>query len=89
MVAACLKYMKRQDWRNYVLGFSTKKVNAKKTEAIIQGWIQTYAKEADTTIAALESSNEHRMYPRESSVLFKRWGQIKCLCDEVIRSMSN
>ena len=47
--------MTRRDWRNYVLGHSTKGEDAKKSESIIREWIEAYAKEANATIAALET----------------------------------
>lgn len=88
-VAACMKYMTRRDWRNYVLGHSTKGVNAAKTEKAIQEWIQIYAKEADATIAALRSSSEHQIYTHKTEVLLKRWNQIKCLCGQALEHIAN
>lgn len=81
--------MTRRDWRNYILGNSAKGVNPRKTEAIIQGWIQAYAKEAGATISALKSTKELQVYPQKAEVLLRRWSQIEHLCAQAIKTMSN
>ncbi|GIC86574.1 uncharacterized protein Aud_002948 [Aspergillus udagawae] len=90
-IAACLKYMTRRDWRNYALGYSTKGCDAQKSNAIIQEWILAYAKEADTTIAALEALGSKEMdqkYTGKVSTLVRRWKQIKGLCDKASEAVS-
>jgi hypothetical protein len=57
-VAAALKYMTRRDWRNFVLGLSTRGINTAKQNTIIRGWIGAYLKEAETTIAILSDVQE-------------------------------
>jgi hypothetical protein len=90
-IAACLKYMTRRDWRNYALGYPTKGCDAQKSNAIIQEWIRAYAKEADTTIAALEALGSREMDEKcngKVSTLLRRWNQIKGLCDKALEAVS-
>ncbi|KAI9927979.1 hypothetical protein MW887_002831 [Aspergillus wentii] len=90
-IAACIKYMTRRDWRNYVLGHSMKGVDDNKTQATIQEWIKIYAKEADRKIATLEamkSSGENQIHSGKIDMLLKRWKQIKHLCDEALKADS-
>ncbi|KAE8350286.1 SET domain-containing protein [Aspergillus coremiiformis] len=82
-IAACIKYMPSEDWRNYVLGYSTKGADEKKSEAIIQGWIRMYLNEVDMTIAALEKTGSNLADPNDQQkikMLTKRWTQIRDLC---------
>jgi hypothetical protein len=83
--------MTRRDWRNYALGYSTKGCDAQKSNAIIQEWILAYAKEADTTIAALgalDSKEMDQKYTGKVSTLVRRWKQIKGLCDKALEAVS-
>ncbi|THC98029.1 hypothetical protein EYZ11_002455 [Aspergillus tanneri] len=91
-VAACIKYMALGDWRSYVLGYSTKGVDADKTNEIIQGWIKTYSNEANTTITSLEkirSSKVERKDQEKIDSLLKRWSQIEELCDQAQQSATS
>lgn len=91
-IVACMKYMTRKDWRNYVLGISTKGVNAAKSLSIIQGWIRAYMKEADKTLAALNLKQESSQGSDEDrgklEMLLRRWRQIRVLCDEAFKAVS-
>ncbi|RLM01738.1 hypothetical protein CFD26_103576 [Aspergillus turcosus] len=90
-IAACLKYMTRRDWRNYALGYSTKGCDTQKSNATIQEWIRAYAKEADTTIAALEALGSRDIDQKcngKVSTLLRRWKQIKALCDKALEAVS-
>ncbi|KAJ5772152.1 hypothetical protein N7520_002681 [Penicillium odoratum] len=84
-VAACLMYMKEEDWRGYVLEGSTEGVNARKSETIIKGWLHTYAREADETISAirvaLESNAVVQKHHQKAETLLRRWEQIKTICE--------
>jgi hypothetical protein len=83
--------MTRRDWRNYALGYSTKGCDAQKSNAIIQEWIRAYAKEADTTIAALEAFSPRetdQKYTGKVSTLLRHWKQIKSLCDKALDAVS-
>ncbi|KAJ5798104.1 uncharacterized protein N7503_007400 [Penicillium pulvis] len=84
-VAACLMYMKEEDWRNFVLEGSTENVDAQKSETIIKGWLHTYASEADATMGAirvaLESNEVVRKHRQKAETLLRRWGQIKDICE--------
>lgn len=84
-VAACLMYMKEEDWRNYVLEGSTDNVDAQKSETIIKGWLHTYASEADATMGAirvaLESNAVVQKHRQKAETLLRRWGQIKDICE--------
>jgi hypothetical protein len=82
-IAACLKYMPLKDWRQYILGYSTDGADEKKSEAIIQGWIEKYLQEVDTTVTALEKVGASRTDPKtleKIKMLLKRWAQIRNLC---------
>ncbi|RJE23211.1 SET domain protein [Aspergillus sclerotialis] len=87
-IAACVKYMTRKDWQNYVLGHSTKGVNSVTTRKVIQAWIHTYTKEAETAVGTLRSCSERHMYPQKIEMLLKRWAQIICVCVKAIDSIS-
>lgn len=83
--------MPRRDWRNYVLGHSVKGVDSAKSEAIIQGWIREYIKEADMTIAGLEDLGarpEENEDAGKIDMLLKRWRQIRGLCEQALEAMS-
>lgn len=83
--------MTRRDWRNYVLGHSTKGEDARKSESIIREWIKTYAKEANATIAALETMESNptdQTHSGKIEMLLKRWKQISCLCEQAIEAVS-
>jgi len=59
-VAACMKYMTPTDWQNYILGISTRGIDAMRTNAIIRGWVTTYLQEANEMIALLEKTRTDR-----------------------------
>lgn len=80
--------MTRRDWQNYVLGHSTKGVNSVATRKVIQGWIHTYTKEAETAVGTLQSCSERHIYPQKIEILLKRWAQIICVCAKAIDSIS-
>lgn len=87
--AACLKYMTRRDWRNWVSGHSVKGVNAQKTAAIMRDWIRLYAEEADTTIAVLQATKPHeRDQVAKIGLLLKRWEQIRALCSMAMQAVA-
>ncbi|RHZ47288.1 uncharacterized protein CDV56_104428 [Aspergillus thermomutatus] len=79
-IAACLKYMTRRDWRNYALGYSTKGCDAQKSNVIIREWIRAYAKEADTTIAALEALGSREMDQKCNGKVWKRFPAEEARC---------
>ncbi|KAL4783013.1 hypothetical protein BJX76DRAFT_270176 [Aspergillus varians] len=90
-IAACIRYMSLEDWQNYVLGYSTRGVDAKKSEDIIRGWIRTYIEEADLTLdelGNLESSRIGQEQQGKVQMLLKRWRQIKDLCGEAFEAVS-
>lgn len=91
-VAACMTYMTRRDWRNYVLGRSTRGVKAAKSEAVIRNWIDCYIAESVMVIACLDrriSSKSLNDADRAKLVLLsKRWGQIRELCQKALESVS-
>ena len=90
-IAACIKYMAVEDWRNYTLGYSTKNFDATKSEAIIREWIKTYANEADMVIASLEKAGSQEADLKGSDkvkALLKRWTQIKTLCGQALQAVS-
>ncbi|GES65398.1 ribosomal N-lysine methyltransferase [Aspergillus terreus] len=86
-IAACMKYMALDDWRNYALGYSTKGVDAGKTAAVIKEWIATYANEARTATSLLKSATSDAQDPKNQEKLdwlLKRWRQIEDLCKTAI-----
>ncbi|KAJ5296674.1 Complex I intermediate-associated protein 30 [Penicillium atrosanguineum] len=84
-VAACLKYMKEEDWRNHVLEGSTEGVDENLSENIIKGWLQTYCTEADAAVnalrAAMESDAVVQANHQKAETLLRRWAQIKGVCE--------
>lgn len=98
-IAAAMKYMTRKDWRSYVLGRSTRGVDATKTEDIIRGWIRTYLAETDVSIGLLEAelrtqsggsavaTGEQKEEKDKIALLLGRWKQIQQLCKDALASM--
>lgn len=88
-VAACIMYMRPEDWQNYVLGYSTRGVDAKKSEDVIKGWIRAYMEEADLTIRELENirSSMEQRHQEKAQMLLKRWRQIKELCSIALKTV--
>ncbi|KAJ5726381.1 uncharacterized protein N7483_007738 [Penicillium malachiteum] len=91
-VAACLKYMKGEDWRNHVLEGSIDGVDEKKSMEIIKGWLDVYTSEADATTRAIKmalASNPVVQAHREKvEVILRRWKQIKQICYCAAKAMS-
>ncbi|KAJ5594473.1 uncharacterized protein N7459_000681 [Penicillium hispanicum] len=85
VMAACLKYMKEEDWRNYVLEGSAQGMDEAKTEAIIQDWLRIYAGEAETAIKAIGTAMESdaivKAHRQKAETLLRRWRQIKDICE--------
>lgn len=90
-VAAALVYMNEEDWRKHVLEGSTEGVDEKKSEAIIKGWIRTYAAEADATMNSLQTavqSNAMVQADRQKAeMLLRRWAQIKEICENALKAI--
>lgn len=83
--------MSLEDWQNYVLGYSTRGVDEKKSEDIIREWIRTYIKEADFAIGELGnlgSSKIGQEHQGEVQMLLKRWKQIKGLCNKALQAVA-
>ena len=83
--------MARRDWRNYVLGHSTKGEDPRKSESIIREWIKAYAKEANATIATLETMGSKlgdQTHRGKIEMLLKRWKQISDLCEQAVEAVS-
>lgn len=84
--------MTLSDWQNYVLGYSTKGVDEKKSEAIIREWIGIYAKEASAAIATLKdmepSDGADQTHGEKLGTLLKRWRQIEGLCQQALEAVS-
>ncbi|KAL4924917.1 uncharacterized protein BDV17DRAFT_202253 [Aspergillus undulatus] len=90
-IAACIKYMPLEDWRNYVLGYSTRGVDAKKSEGVIRGWIRTYVEEVESVIQELGnvgSSQIGQDHQDKVQMLLRRWWQIKDLCRVALETVS-
>ncbi|KAL4799389.1 hypothetical protein BDV19DRAFT_258128 [Aspergillus venezuelensis] len=90
-IAACMKYMPLQDWQKYVLGYSTRGVDANKSEDVIRGWIRRYIEETDLTIEELMnlgSSEVDQENKDKVQMLLRRWRQIKDLCSIALENVS-
>ncbi|KAL4894164.1 SET domain-containing protein [Aspergillus ambiguus] len=90
-IAACIKYMALDDWRNYALGYSAKGVDADKTTAIIKEWIAAYANEAHTTTSLLKNAASGEQDPKNQEKLawlLRRWRQIEDLCKTATEAVS-
>ena len=90
-IAACLMYMNENDWTNHLEG-STEGVDEKKSEAIIQRWLKTYATEADVTMKALRRTIESDAVPQthraKAENLLRRWEQINSICESASSALS-
>lgn len=90
-VAACLKYMKEEEWRNHVLEGSAEGVDESLSEDIIKGWLQTYCTEAGAAVqilrAALESDAVVQAHHQKAETLLRRWAQIKEVCESASRAI--
>jgi hypothetical protein len=86
--AACVKYMPSKDFRNYVQGRATKAFDTRKTWKIIREWIETYLRESNTTIEALESltaqSEGQVGHQKKVASLRRRWEQIRVMCQNAL-----
>lgn len=80
--------MTPKEWQNYVLGYSTKGVDDKKTETIIREWIKAYGEEANTTIAKLGDIRSSSETDGKVEMLLKRWKQIYDLCQQAVEAVS-
>ncbi|KAI5306701.1 hypothetical protein KEM56_007554 [Ascosphaera pollenicola] len=92
-MAACLKYMPRDDWRAYVYGENTKSADERKTAQVIKEWICKYLEECEAALKALTSQGHNVDRPKtEADVDFraelciKRWKQIKDLCRKTLEA---
>ncbi|GLI77165.1 hypothetical protein PoHVEF18_005450 [Penicillium ochrochloron] len=90
-VAAALVYMNEEDWRNHVLEGSTECVDEKVSEAIIKGWVRTYAAEADAAMdslrTAMQSNAVVQAHRQKAETLLRRWGQIKEICESALEAI--
>ncbi|KAJ5780969.1 hypothetical protein N7457_006129 [Penicillium paradoxum] len=91
-IAACLSYMKEEDWRNHVLEGQSQGLDESRSEATIKRWIMTYAAEAEANMTALQKAmelndtiQEHRS---KAEMLLRRWKQIKDLCEHAAEAVS-
>ncbi|CAG8245120.1 unnamed protein product [Penicillium salamii] len=91
-IAACLSYMKEQDWRNHVLEGQSEGLDETRSEATIKRWILTYAAQAEAGVSAIQKAievnptvQEHRP---KAELLLKRWKQIKDLCEHAAETVS-
>lgn len=90
-IAACIKYMRLEDWQNYVLGYSTEGMDEQRTEDIIQTWIHAYIKEANLAIEGLEGIDIETIghgHHERVQMLLRRWRQIKDLCETASTTVS-
>ncbi|OQE37410.1 hypothetical protein PENCOP_c010G04831 [Penicillium coprophilum] len=91
-VAACLSYMKEEDWRNHVLEGQSQGLDESRSEATIKRWILTYAAEADATITALQKAMELdttvQAHRSKADMLLRRWRQIKDICEHAAKNVS-
>ncbi|KAJ5613545.1 hypothetical protein N7528_007199 [Penicillium herquei] len=91
-VAACLKYMKDEDWRNHILEGSIDGVDEQKSAEIIKEWLDIYALEADATTRAIKmalaSNPVAQAHPEKVEILLRRWEQIKQICDSAAKAIS-
>ena len=70
-----------------MLGDSTEGLCTEKTAAVIQKWLRVYIKEADVTIAALQSEGYNRDISKVETLL-KRWRQIRRLGEQAITAVA-
>lgn len=90
-VAAALVYMNEEDWRSHVLEGSTECVDVKLSEAIIKGWVRTYAAEADAAMhslrTAMQSTAVVQAHRQKAETLMRRWAQIKEICERALEAI--
>lgn len=87
-VAACLVYMREEDWRNHVLEGSTKGVDETQSGIIIKEWLQTYRTEAEAAMNALQTVMKSdavvQKHCQKVKTLLRRWTQIKKICESAV-----
>ncbi|KAL6230874.1 hypothetical protein BDW75DRAFT_221520 [Aspergillus navahoensis] len=88
MAAASIKYMSRQEWRDYVAGVSEMGFDASKTASIIRGWIEVYLRECTTAIASLVEVPKSQEEKDKVELILARWKQIHRLCETALKSMT-
>ena len=91
-VAACLSYMKEEDWRNHVLEGTTHGLDEDRSEVTLKRWILAYATEAQATIIALQTAIDNdttvQAHRQKAETLLRRWEQIRNLCDNAAKTVS-
>ncbi|OGE54453.1 hypothetical protein PENARI_c006G05102 [Penicillium arizonense] len=91
-VAACLSYMKEEDWRNHVLEGMTHGLDEDRSEVTLKRWILAYATEAQATIIALQTAIDNdttvQAHRQKAETLLRRWEQIRNLCENAAKTVS-
>ncbi|KKK16692.1 hypothetical protein P175DRAFT_0487624 [Aspergillus ochraceoroseus IBT 24754] len=92
-LVACLKYMRREDWLNYVSGKSQRGFDARKTTALICAWVDVYLEESRASIGIIQdqynaaSSDSEKSIREKMDVALSRWKQIQEICENAVRVM--
>lgn len=83
---ACIKYMDREKWQQYILGRLTKGTDPKKTAGIISSWVSSFLQESIAAIQTLEIAGKADGWRTPAaaklSTVLKRWNQIRSLCED-------
>ena len=94
-----MKYMPRNDWRNYVLGHSMHGVESSKTANVISSWIKVYLKECKVSTDILEDrlaalkprgtveTGSDEWERNKVTMVLGRWKQIERLCEDALRGL--
>ncbi|KAL4939933.1 hypothetical protein BDV06DRAFT_230736 [Aspergillus oleicola] len=86
---ASMKYMSRQQWRDYVNDVSEEGFDGKKTAGVIRGWVEAYLRECDAALDALNGLSKSITTDSDKEkleLIVARWEQIKQLCEGAIKN---
>ncbi|KAL4949197.1 hypothetical protein BDW69DRAFT_198297 [Aspergillus filifer] len=89
IAAASIKYMTREQWRDYVNDVSEEGFDGEKTAGVIRGWIEEYLRECDEALNALEGLSKGTVAGSDKEKLelvLARWRQIQQLCEGAINN---
>ncbi|KAL4968340.1 ribosomal N-lysine methyltransferase [Aspergillus stella-maris] len=87
IAAASIKYMNRQQWRDYVNDGSGMGFDGEKTASVIRGWVEAYLKECKAALDALRGLSKGAITCSDKEklgLILARWRQIQQLCEAAI-----
>ncbi|KAL4931982.1 uncharacterized protein BDV17DRAFT_301531 [Aspergillus undulatus] len=89
--AASIKYMSRQNWRDYLGGDAEEGFDEEKSASVIRDWIEEYLRECSVTFDALTKASKNTNDDSEKEklgLMLARWKQIQQLCESAIENIT-